>query len=158
VIKLTLAEREQRNAYRKSVRDRRPSREKLDKDPVKLGGPEVVIPKRPSPSDTQKLRVHAAHEGRCWVCGREVPVTGPEVQYDHVIERALTGRDDDAALAPICTVPCHAQKTARFLTTLAHVKRMGKKHRGEAKPSKRKIRSAPFSDDYRPILSSRRPT
>jgi hypothetical protein len=83
-----------------------------------------------------------------------VPVTGPEVQYDHVIERSLTGRDDDDALAPICTTPCHAAKTTKFLTTLAHVKRMGAKHRGETKP-KRKIRSAGFSDDFQPLPPSR---
>ncbi len=153
-IRWSAEERAQRDAYRKQERERRqPKGARVEK----LVGPsreEVLIPKRPKVSDAQKARVHAANEGKCWVCGADVPVTGPEVQYDHVIERALTGRDDDDALAPICTVPCHAEKTAKFLTTLAHVKRMGAKHRGEKKP-KRKIPNAGWPADYVPFPKSR---
>jgi hypothetical protein len=149
-IRWTAEERAEREAYRRRERESRAPKVKLDKAPVKLGGEEVVIGKRPKVSYAQKVRVHEANEGRCWVCGRELPIEGPEVQYDHVTERALTGRDDDDALAPICTVPCHAEKTAKFLTTFAHVKRMEAKFRGKKKP-KRKIESAGFSGDYAPL-------
>lgn len=153
-LRLSYEERQARDAYRKSVRDRRaPKADRVKK----LAGPtrdQVIVPPRIKVSDAQKARVHAANKGKCWVCGADVPVSGPNVQYDHVIERALTGRDDDDALAPICTTPCHAQKTAKFLTTVAHVKRMGAKHRGETKP-KRKIPSQGFSGDYVPFGKSR---
>lgn len=155
MLKLTFEQRQARDAYRKQVRDNRPAKAERAE---KLAGPareEVVIPPRPRPSLAQRTRVHATHGGSCWVCGAKLPITGPEVQYDHVTERSLTGRDDDDALAPICTVPCHAKKSAERMTVLAKVNRQRKRRLGEEKRSKQKIPSRPFSDDYHPLPTGR---
>lgn len=155
---LTYEQRQARDAYRKQERElKRASSNKAERE-AKVTGlavDEVVIPPRPKISLAQKTRVHAAHEGRCHVCGAEVPISGPEVQYDHVTERTLTGRDDDDALAPICTVPCHAQKSAARMTELAKVNRLRKRRLGEEKKAGRKIPSRPFPDDYCPMPQTR---
>jgi 5-methylcytosine-specific restriction endonuclease McrA len=112
----------------------------------------IVLPPRRKLTPKEKAEIHAAHDGKCHVCGADLPITGPEVQYDHVLERALKADDSPEAFAPICTVPCHAEKTAKFLTTLAHVDRMGAKERGEIRP-KGTIRSAGFRNVSRPMRS-----
>lgn len=115
----------------------------------------IVLPRRPKLTDAQRIRVHAAYDGLCYVCGSEVPIKGPEVQYDHIRERALEGADTDANLAPICTTPCHARKSAAFLTALAHVERMRGKNDGSIKP-KGTIQSRGFDNRHVPFPSSRR--
>ena len=100
----------------------------------------VIIPPRPKIGDAQKRRVHIANDGLCHVCGALLPVAGPTVQYDHIIPRALTGRDDDDALAPICTVPCHARKSARQMTDIAKARRLER----DSDPATRKQTKRPL--------------
>lgn len=152
---LTYEQRQARDAYRKQVRESRaPKAERVEK----LAGPardDVVIPPRPKPSLAQKQRVHANHNGRCWVCGAELPVTGPEVQYDHKIPRTWTGKDTDDQLGPICTVPCHAKKSAAQMSEIAHINRLRKeRERTEPKPPSR-LQGRGFGEDYQPFPAGR---
>jgi 5-methylcytosine-specific restriction endonuclease McrA len=148
-IRWTAEERAKRDEYRKSVRDRRPAREKLDKDPVQLGGEAVVIPPRPAVSAALRARVIAKSDGHCAYPCCEVRA-GLEV--DHVIPRELGGSDAEHNLSALCG-PHHKQKTARDVKMIAKARRIRKGLTEPRKPSR--IRSAPFSDDYQPMPPSR---
>lgn len=143
--------REEQDARRALKAIQRERRQQLARDAIaKIAlRDELVIPARPTLTPQARARVHAAHDGRCYVCAAAVPVQGPTVAFDHVIPRALGGSDAEANLAPICTVPCHAQKTARDLSAIAKAKRLALAHTGQKK-AKGRIPSRPF-DAYRPL-------
>jgi hypothetical protein len=101
----------------------------------------VELAPRAAMTAARKRRVWEAHQGRCEECGKGVPMEGPLVAYDHIIPLALGGADTDANLQPLCTVPCHARKTAHDIWRIAKAKRQG----GETgKATKRPIRSPSF--------------
>ena len=104
--------------------------------------PKVEIALRAAMTPARKRRVWEAHLGRCEECGERLPVEGPEVAYDHIIPLQLGGPDTDANLQPLCTVPCHARKTAHDMTAIAKAKRLA----GEtcAKPTTRPIQGRGF--------------
>lgn len=155
MLKLTFEQRQLKDAYRMQVRENRAPKAEREAKVIGLAVDEVVIPPRPKPSLAQKTRVHAAHNGCCWVCGAKVPITGPEVQYDHKIPRTWTGKDTDDQLGPICTVPCHAKKSAAQMSEIAHINRLRKeRERTEPKPPSR-LQGQGFSDDYQPFGRSR---
>lgn len=106
---------------------RTPLREKLGP----LARERVYIPERPTVSEAKKLRIHTAHNGKCGICGAVLPVTGPTVAYDHQIPRFFTGRDDDEAFWPLCTVPCHARKTVKDMAEIAEARRRELKDAGQ---------------------------
>lgn len=102
---------------------------------------------RAAMTPARKRRVWEAHLGRCEECGAALPVDGPTVAYDHVIALALGGADTDANTQLLCTVPCHAKKTAHDLAAIAKAKRRS----GEtgATHKRREIRSAGFGNRSR---------
>lgn len=155
-IRYTAEERALRDAARKMERAKvKVKAPKADRAP-KLTVDALIMGKRLKLTPAQKAGRHAAHDGRCYVCGAEVPVTGPEVQYDHVRDRQFFGPAAETVenMAPICTVPCHAKKTAKMASVRGKADRRRKKHTSETKP-KGTIKSAPFSGDYQPLPPSR---
>lgn len=114
-----------------------------------------ALPPRVKLTDEQKAAVHRAHEGLCCICGQPVPMYGPEVQYDHKLERWERVDDSLDNMGPAHTVPCHARKSAQKTAERAHVDAMGRKHAGEKKPGK-KWPSRPMPNGYRPFAASRR--
>lgn len=89
-----------------------------------MSRPPVELHLRRAMTLARKERIHAAHLGRCEECQKPLPVSGPEVAYDHVVALALGGPDTDDNLQLLCTVPCHARKTAADLTAIAKAKRL----------------------------------
>lgn len=92
----------------------------------------------------RKRRIHEARKGKCWMCGQDVPVDGPEVRYDHRVPLELGGSDDDANLWPLHREPCDRLKTAADLTRISKMRRQKAKHDGSFPPTKAKIRSGGF--------------
>lgn len=104
----------------------------------------------------RKRRIWEAHNGLCIECEEDVPMEGPEVQYDHEIPLALGGSDDDGNIGPMHTRPCHAVKTKRDVARIAKAKRQ-RKLIEEVEPSKRPIpqRENPWPEG-RPFPKSNR--
>lgn len=148
----TAEERAARDLLRRKAKERAAERPAKAPKPSPFNVEAVVLPTRLVLTPAQKHERHRAHNGRCYACGAPVPVAGPLVQYDHVLDRQFRGPDTVENMAPMCTTPCHARKTAAGITARAKADRRRKKHNGEDKP-KRKIPSQGFAKGYRPMPS-----
>lgn len=84
----------------------------------------VVLEKRKALTKKRKALAHQKADGVCWWCGREVPMSGPDVEYDHRITLAMGGKDDD--IWPLHARPCHAEKTKQDLRQIAKMRRQEK--------------------------------
>ena len=91
----------------------------------------------------RKKRVWEARNGKCWICGSPVEMTGPLVIYDHIIPLWIKGSDDDSDIAPIHALTCDKVKTPKDLKTIAKIKRLQKKSNPETRKIS-KIRSRGF--------------
>lgn len=74
-------------------------------EPVELDDRKAMTPAR-------RKRIWEARKGVCWMCGKPVPQSGPEVVYDHHLPLDLGGSDDDDNIRPIHREPCDRIKTA----------------------------------------------
>ena len=107
--------------------------------------------KRRSMTAARKRRIHEREEGKCWHCRLPVPMTGPDVRYDHVQPLWITGDDSDDAIKPAHTT-CDKPKTAIDQKTIAKLKRIIAREDGTRRPRKA-IPSRGFGDQSRPIPS-----
>jgi 5-methylcytosine-specific restriction protein A len=82
--------------------------------------------------DRVKNRVFEKFEGYCPKCSREL--RAGQWQCDHVIPLILGGLHAESNLQPLCTTPCHSEKTALDVKLKAKVARVRKKHIGIKKP------------------------
>lgn len=100
-----------------------------------------------------RVEAHAREGGRCYVCQARLPLKGPGVEYDH---RAPLWLSEDAHrpenIYPICTTPCHRDKSAAEAPIRAKIVRLLKRERGEVRSKRaigtRALQSRPF--DPRP--------
>ena len=111
---------------------------------------------RKSMSEARKRRIWAAAGGVCYHCGEPVPMLGPDVRYDHVIQIWITRRDDDADVSPAHTA-CDAPKTANDAKIRAKIKRLIAREDGTRKPRKA-IPSRGFPTVSRPFPQRRKAT
>jgi len=114
----------------------------------------VVPPRRPATPKDKRTAYHRAN-GVCEVCDR--PVKPEEAVYDHLIPRAITGRDGAEELRPLHKA-CHDEKFAPDMRDVAKCKRLAgetgnapkRPIPGRPKPwppaGTRKLRSRPFCD------------
>jgi 5-methylcytosine-specific restriction protein A len=99
--------------------------------------------KRRSITTALRLRVWAAHEGKCHICGLRIHAErGEKWDVEHVKPLWLGGEDAESNMAP-AHKDCHAPKTAGEATTRAKVKRIEARHLGANRP-KGKIASRGF--------------
>jgi 5-methylcytosine-specific restriction protein A len=84
-------------------------------------------------STTERLALFLRARGTCQACGwRLTPGTRWEV--DHILPRALGGRDSPENLQVLCRA-CHGGKTARQdLPALAKTRRLKARHLGATRP------------------------
>lgn len=148
-LRYTFEQRQARDAYRKSVRDNRSPKVRIDKDPVKLGGEAVIVPPRPKLTAAQRRHVLDKHDGHC---ARLECTETRGLEIDHIIPRDLGGADHVDNYEPLCE-PHHKAKTARDIKLIAKARRIRKGLTEPRQPSR--IQSAPFSDDYQPLPPSR---
>lgn len=93
------------------------------------------LPPRKAIPAKWKAEAHA-REGRCcYLCGVEVPLRGPGVEYDHRLPLWLHGLHAVGNIFPAC-VPCHASKTRREAPVRAKVNRIRKVRAGEKRKTK----------------------
>jgi len=113
---------------------------------VKLTFTPVPVEPRKAMTPARKARIHAMRDGKCWLCSKAVPVSGPSVVYDHRMALFNGGTDDNSNLWPICADPCNKLKTAADLNKAAKIRRQQKLH-DEREPTRipaRKFESRPF--------------
>jgi hypothetical protein len=93
----------------------------------------------------RKRRIWERENGLCGRCGLSVPMTGPEVEYDHYSPIAISCDDSDENIFPLHSgrtlEACHKIKTAIDAKARAKVIRQGLKHRGEFPASPTPLRS-----------------
>ena len=85
----------------------------------------VQIDGRRKMTPARKKRIHEANGGRCVDCGAEVPVSGPNVIYDHDLILDIQGSDADEDIKPRC-FSCNAKKTSADLTRIAKTRRQSR--------------------------------
>jgi hypothetical protein len=78
----------------------------------------------------RKRRCHTRENGKCWMCGKPVEMTGPTVRYDHKLPLELGGADDDANLYPLHAEPCDRIKTAADRVRIDKARRIRKREDG----------------------------
>ena len=93
----------------------------------------------------RKRRIHERHGGRCADCGDLVPVNGPGVVYDHFIQLAIDGPEEDRNVDCLCFT-CNKKKTAEDARVRAKIKRLRGETGNSSKP-KRAIPSPGFRKD-----------
>ncbi len=91
--------------------------------------------KRRSITTAMRLRIWAAHEGTCHLCGLRIKV-GEQWDVEHVKPLWLGGHDTEANMAP-AHKDCHAPKTAQEATDRAKTNRQAAKHIGAITPKRR---------------------
>lgn len=103
-------------------------------------------PVQPEPrramTSARKARIHASRNGVCWLCGKPVPVSGPDVRFDHKLPLELGGSDDDANIWPIHREPCDRLKTQADAKRIAKMRRQARMQEPKA-PSR--LRSRGFN-------------
>jgi hypothetical protein len=103
---------------------------------------------RRSMTKARRLRIWTRENGICKRCGVKVPWTGPEVEYDHYSQIAISCDDSDENIFPLHSgrtlEACHKIKTAADAKARAKVIRQGLKHRGEFPASPFPLRSRGF--------------
>lgn len=88
---------------------------------VRSGG---VTPRK-AMTPARKRRLHELRGGRC-PCGVEVPVSGPGVCFDHTVQLAFDGPEEDSNIFPICDA-CRRKKDASDARARGKVRRIRKK-------------------------------
>jgi len=96
---------------------------------------EVKTDPRRAMTPARKRRIHTARGGKCSGCGKDVPVSGPGVTYDHTGTLWITGSDGDDDINLLCD-DCDDEKTPKDLSRIAKTKRQRSKHIGDTKPKK----------------------
>lgn len=86
----------------------------------------------------RKRRIHGRHDGKCGLCGKAVPLTGPNVRYDHEPPIWITLRDIDEDVRPLC-LDCDKPKTANDQGVIGKVKRLISKAAGTWRPNRKRI-------------------
>lgn len=81
-----------------------------------------------------RLRVFQRHDGNCAKCTR--PLFPGHWACDHIVALANGGKHAEINLQPLCTNPCHSEKTAADVAEKSMVYRKRAKHLGIKKPSK----------------------
>jgi hypothetical protein len=97
--------------------------------------PVEIIPRKAMHS-ARKRRIHEREAGKCWLCTKLVPQTGPDVRYDHRVPLELGGTDDDANIFPLHREPCDRLKTAADMAKIAKVRRLIAREDGTRRPRK----------------------
>lgn len=87
----------------------------------------VEIENRRAMTPARKARIHAMRDGKCWMCGKPVPVSGPDVIYDHKMPLELGGTDDNSNVWPLHREPCDKLKTAADRKRIDKAKRLDRK-------------------------------
>lgn len=87
----------------------------------------VEIENRRAMTPARKARIHAMRDGKCWMCGKPVPVAGPDVIYDHKMPLELGGTDDNSNVWPLHREPCDKLKTAADRKRIDKAKRLDRK-------------------------------
>lgn len=82
--------------------------------------------------DRVKERVFAKHEGYCPKCTREL--RPGHWECDHIIPLILGGKHAESNLQPLCTTPCHSEKTKLDVKLKAKVARTRQGRAGIKKP------------------------
>jgi 5-methylcytosine-specific restriction enzyme A len=102
-------------------------------------------------TEARKRRIWAAAGGVCYHCGEPVPMLGPDVRYDHVVQIWITRRDEDADVSPAHTT-CDKPKTAADAKVRAKIKRILARQDGTRRERK-PIPSRGFPEVSRPMQS-----
>lgn len=87
----------------------------------------VEIENRRAMTTARKARIHTLRDGKCWMCGFAVEVSGPTVIYDHRVPLELGGTDDNSNLWPLHRSPCDRIKTAADRKRIDKAKRLQRK-------------------------------
>lgn len=87
----------------------------------------VEIENRRAMTPARKARIHAMRDGKCWMCGKPVAVSGPDVIYDHKMPLELGGTDDNSNVWPLHRTPCDKLKTAADRKRIDKAKRLDRK-------------------------------
>lgn len=107
--------------------------------------PEFVADKRRM-TPARRKRILERFDGCCARLDCTV-TTGLEI--DHIIPIALSGKDDDANLEPLCA-PHHLAKTKRDVALIAKARRIVKKNTDPRPPSRLKSRGFEKPKERRP--------
>jgi len=111
----------------------------------------VEIENRRAMTPARKARIHAMRDGKCWMCGKPVEVSGPGVVYDHKMPLELGGTDDNSNVWPLHRLPCDKLKTAADRKRIDKAKRLDRKFRAPLPEGS--IQSRPFPKSTRPLES-----
>lgn len=84
-----------------------------------------------------KARVFQRYDGICPKCTRKMEPG--KWQCDHIVALVNGGKHEEGNLQPLCTSPCHSQKTKADVAQKSKDYRVRAKHNGIRKP--RSIRS-----------------
>ncbi len=91
--------------------------------------------------DRVKVRVFAKFRGICPKCTRKLQPK--KWQCDHITALVNGGKHQEDNLQPLCTTPCHSEKTREDVAEKSRVYRKRAKHLGIFAP-RQKIQSAGF--------------
>lgn len=89
-----------------------------------------------------KVRVFKRYEGVCPKCTRKMEPS--KWQCDHIMALVNGGKHEEANLQPLCTSPCHSQKTKEDVAEKSRVYRKRAKHIGVELRRGPKIQSRGF--------------
>lgn len=89
-----------------------------------------------------KVRVFKRYEGVCPKCTRKMEPG--KWQCDHIVALVNGGKHEEANLQPLCTSPCHSQKTKEDVAEKSRVYRKRAKHIGVELRRGPKIQSRGF--------------
>jgi hypothetical protein len=129
-IRWTAEQRAEREAYRKRERESRKPKVRAEPKAHAAWSRPVLLPRRKL-TDAEKAIVHSRSDGFCACgCGASLPVSGPEVQYDHILPRALGGSDEIGNYQALRTVPT---------TWRASAKPIGKERPVSRRPARRSL-------------------
>ncbi len=91
----------------------------------------------------RKRIIHGAYDGRCGICRKPVPLTGPLVVYDHGPTIWIALRDENEDVWPLCADPCNKLKTRKDKGIIAHIDRIIRKAAGTWRPNRKPIPQRP---------------
>ena len=94
------------------------------------------------PPPRVRLRVFAAHEGRCWLSGRKI-TPADKWDIDHKVALINGGENRESNLAPALR-DRHREKTASDVAEKAKTDRIRAKHLGIHRTSGRKLQRRGF--------------
>lgn len=80
-----------------------------------------------------KARIIDRHHGQCAKCGRYL--RAGYIAIDHIIALCNGGKHCESNLQPLCTVPCHEEKTRADVAIKSKTYKRRSRHLGIKKPS-----------------------